>query len=204
MIVEPVTPQRPMDDVRPRATVTLWPVFTYRLIFDWLLGFVTWMVLFLILNLSHLPGAVQALSLLAGAVVWAGSWLRSSIQFTADELVVTSMFRPHHVPWSRVASVSLSDITDDDGERVTGRRLGVRYRRDAEPPAEPVPAVFGEFRAWNRRHYRTMSLPVLFPPSVDEFDYVPAEPRTWFGRYVNRQREMIRAEFAARGHSLPG
>jgi hypothetical protein len=193
-----------MGDVRPRATVTVWPIVTYLLIFDWLLGFLVWLVLFLVFSLNRLPGAVQALSLLAGAVVWVGTWLRSSIRFTAEDLVVTWMFRPHRVPWSRVASVSRVDVSDDDTERVTGRRLSVRYRRDAEPPTEPVPAVFGDFRAWNRRYYRIISLPVLFPPSLDEFDYIPREPRTWLGRHVNRQRDLIRAEFAARGYSLPG
>jgi hypothetical protein len=203
MIVEPVLPPRPTSDVRPRSAVTLWPLLTYLLIFDWLFGFVVWIVLFLIFNLTGLPAAVQALSLVAGAAVWIGSWLRTSIRFTADDLVVISMLRPRSVPWSRVAGVSLSDMADDDTGRVTGRRLSVRYRRDAEPPAEPMPTVSGEWRAWDRRHFRTMSLPVLFPPSLDEIDYIPSEPRTWIGRRGNRQREIIRAEFAARGYSLP-
>jgi hypothetical protein len=33
--------------------------------------------------------------------------------------------------------------------------------------------------------------------------YVPREPRTWLGRRGNRQRAAIRAEFAARGYTLP-
>ncbi len=45
---------------------------------------------------------------------------------------------------------------------------------------------------------------MFFPPPEDPFGYVPREPRTWLGRYTNRQRETIRAEFAARGHELPG
>jgi hypothetical protein len=44
-----------MDDVRPRAPVTLRPIFTYLMIFDALLGFLTWLFLFLILNLSGVP-----------------------------------------------------------------------------------------------------------------------------------------------------
>jgi hypothetical protein len=66
-----------------------------------------------------------------------------------------------------------------------------------------MPTVFGQYREWARRHFRTLNLPILFPPSRDELDYIPRAPRTWFGRRANRQREAIRAEFAARGYSLP-
>ena len=92
---------------------------------------------------------------------------------------------------------------DSDTDRVTGRRVDVRYRRDAEPPVEPMPTVFGEWRIWNRTYFRSLTLPVFFPPPTDPFGYVPREPRTWLGRYTNRQRVTIRAEFAARGHELP-
>ena len=85
MTVEPAPPQRSMDDVRPRVTVTLWPLLTYLVIFDWLLGFVSGMVLFLIGNLAGAPKAVQAAAMLAGIVVWIGSWRRTSIEFTAGE-----------------------------------------------------------------------------------------------------------------------
>jgi hypothetical protein len=192
-----------MDDGGLRATVTLWPILTYLLIFAGLLGFVTWLVLFLIFNLNGLPGVLQGLTLLAGAAAGAGLWLRNSIQFTADDLVVTAFFWPRRVPWSRVQNVSLVDVSDDDTGRLTGRRLTVRYRRDAEPPSDPMPTVFGEYRVWARRRYRTLSLPVQFPPSPDEFGYVPREPRTWVGRYASRQRDIIRAEFADRGYALP-
>jgi hypothetical protein len=83
-----------------------------------------------------------------------------------------------------------------------GLRAGPEIASGAEPPAEPMPTVFGQWRAWDRRHFRTLNLPILFPPGLDELDYVPRQPRTWFGRRAERQRAAIRAEFAARGYSL--
>ena len=78
--------------------VTVWPLFTYLLIFDWLFGFVTGMVLFVICNLAGAPTGVQAAGMLVGAVVWIATWLRTSIQFTADDLVVTMLLRPTASP----------------------------------------------------------------------------------------------------------
>ena len=120
-----------------------------------------------------------------------------------DELMVTRLIAPHYVPWYQVTGVSLYDMWDSDTDRVTNRRVDIRYRRDAEPPVEPMPTVFGEWRIWNRTYFRSLALPVLFPPGLDEIDYVPREPRTWLGRYTSRQRQTIRAEFAARGYELP-
>lgn len=184
--------------------MTLRPLFTYLMIFDLIIGFLWGMLFFLITNLAGAPTAVQAAAMLSGIVVWLCSWWRTAITFTPAELVVTRLIAPHHVPWYRVTHVSLYDMWDGDTDRVTGRRVDVRYRRDAEPPVEPMPTVFGEWRIWNRRYFRSLALPVFFPPPEDPFDYVPREPRTWLGHYTNRQRETIRAEFAARGHELPG
>lgn len=155
--------------------MTLRPIFTYLMIFDALLGFLTWMFLFLVLKLSGVPESWQLISLPAGLVAGIWLWLRNAIQFTDHDVSVTVFFGPHRIPWSRVTSVSLYDIADDGTERVTGRRVTVRYHRGAEPPAEPMPTVFGEYRAWGRRHFRTLNLPILFPPSRDELDYIPRE-----------------------------
>jgi len=87
---------------------------------------------------------------------------------------------------------------------VTSRRVHVSYRRDPSTPTGPVPATLGEFRPWTRRHFRTVSLPLAFPPPVDSSDSRPPRaPRTWFGRHADRQRQIIRREFAARGYTLP-
>ena len=210
MKVEPVLPQPPMDDAGPpfdnggpRPTVTLRPLFTYLMIFDLIIGFLWGMLLFLVTNLAGAPTAVQAAAMLSGIVVWLWSWWRSTIRFTPDELQVTRLIAPHHVPWYRVTNVSLYDMWDSDTDRVTGRRVDVRYRRGAEPPVEPMPTVFGDWRIWNRRYFRSLALPVFFPPPEDPFGYVARAPRTWFGRYINRQRATIRAEFATRGYQLP-
>jgi hypothetical protein len=191
------------DDGGARPTVTLRPLFTYLVIFDLIIGFVWGMVLFLITNLAGAPRAVQAAAMLSGIVVWLWSWWRTAIRFTPAELTVTRLIAPHHVPWCRVTQVSLDDMWDSDTDRVTGRRVDVRYRREAEPPAEPMPTVFGEWRSWNRKYFRSLALPVFFPPAADPFGDVAREPRTWLGRYTNRQRAAIRAEFAARGYQLP-
>jgi hypothetical protein len=208
--VEPVLPQPPMDDAglpldngEPRPTVTLRPLFTYLMIFDLLIGFLWGMLLFLVTNLAGAPKAVQAAAMLSGIVVWLWSWWRTTIRFTPDELLVTRLIAPHHVPWYRVTNVSLYDMFDSDTDRVTGRRVDVRYRRGAEPPVEPMPTVFGDWRVWNRRYFRSLALPVFFPPGLDDIDYVPREPRTRLGRYTRRQRQTIRTEFAARGYELP-
>lgn len=137
-------------------------------------------------------------------MVWIASWLRTSIQFTADDLVVTMLLRPRRIPWAHVAGVTLLDMWDADSDRVTHRRLDVRYRRDPSTPTGPVPTVFGEYRAWARIHFRTLSLPLTFPPAADSMDsYMARTPRTWIGRHANRQRQIIRREFAARDYPLP-
>jgi hypothetical protein len=66
-----------------------------------------------------------------------------------------------------------------------------------------MPTVFGDWRVWNRKYFRSLALPVFFPPGLDDIDYVPREPRTRLGRYTRRQRQTIRTGFAARGYELP-
>lgn len=186
--------------------MTVWPLFTYLLNFDGLLGFLTGAALFGICNLAGAPVGVQTVGALTGGVVWIASWLRTSIKFTADDLVVTMLLRPCRIPWARVERVTMLGMCEDDADsdRVTRRRLEIRYRRDASTSADPVPAVFSEYRAWAQIHVRTLSLPLTFPPAADSMDSNAARaPRTWMGRHANRQREVIRREFAARGYSFP-
>jgi hypothetical protein len=113
---------------------------------------------------------------------------------------------PRRVPWARVSSVTFSNLHEDDARpvEVTSRRVHVSYRRDPSTPAGPVPATLGEFRPSARRHFRTVSLPLAFPPPADSSDSRPPRgPRTWFGRHADRQRQIIRLEFAAQGYPLP-
>ena len=188
--------------------MTVWPLFTFLLNFDGILGLFSGAVLLGICGGAGAPTGVQvAVGVLAGAAVWIASWLRTSIKFAADDLVVTVLLWPRRVSWARVSSVTFVDTyADDDASpsRVTVRRIHVRYRRDLSTPTGPVPTTLGEYRPWARLHYREVTLPLTFRPAADPLDSRPARaPRTWFGRHADRQRQIIRREFAARGFSLP-
>ena len=180
---------------------------TYLLNFDGILGLFSGSVLLGICGIAGAPAAVQvAVGLLAGAAVWVASWLRTSIQFAADDLVVTVLLRPRRISWARVSSVTFVDTYEDDARasQATARRIHVRYRRDLTIPTGPVPTTLGEYRPWARTHFRELTLPLAFRPAADPLDSGPARaPRTWFGRHAERQRQVIRREFAARGFSLP-
>ena len=134
-------------------------------------------------------------------------WPLFTIKFGVDDLAVTVLLWRRRVSWARVSSVTFVDTyADDDARppRVTVRRIQVRYRRDLSTPTGPVPATLGEYRPWARMHYRSLTLPLTFRPAVDPSDSQPARaPRTWFGRHAERQRQIIRREFAARGFALP-
>jgi hypothetical protein len=187
--------------------VTVWPLFTFLLNFDGLLGLLSGAVLLGICSFAGAAAGVQvAVGVLAGAAVWIASWLRTSIQFTRDDLVVTVLLWPRRIPWARVSSVTFVSAHEDDARpaQVTARRVHVSYRRDLSAPTGPVPTTLGEYRPWARLHFRTLTLPLAFPPAVGAVDSGPARaPRTWFGRHADRQRQLIRREFAGRGYSLP-
>jgi hypothetical protein len=144
-------------------------------------------------------------ALLVGAVLAVASWLRTSIQFTASDLAVTMLLWPRRIPWAHVDSVTLQDNYDSDTGDVTYRRVLIRYRRDPGSPLPPMPTVFGEYRIWARTHFRQVSLPLFFPVSAGQSTpgAGPRKPRTWIGRRADRQREIIREEFAVRGYPLP-
>lgn len=205
--MDPVLSGNPVDDIAPRAAVTLRPLVTYLIIFDLTFGFLAGMVLLLICGLLGAPAAVLVAALLVGAVVAVTSWLRTSIQFTADDLAFTMLLWPRRIPWTHVASVTLQDNYDSDAdpEEVTHRRALIRYRRDPGSPLPPMPTVFGEHRIWARTHFLPMSLPLFFRVPADQLTSGagPRRPRTWIGRRADRQREILREEFAARGYPLP-
>jgi hypothetical protein len=202
--VEPAVPRSPVDDITPRTAVTIWPLVTYLIVFNWLVGFLAGMAFFTICALAGaLSAAVTLASLLVGVAVWAAGWLRTSIQFTPGDLVLTMLLRRRRIPWTRIHAVTLQDVWDHETGQVTNQRVNVRYRRDPQTPLGPVPTILGEYRAWARAHFRTVNLPLLFPPANDSAGSSrPRRPRTWIGRRSSRQREIIRQEFAARGYSL--
>ena len=213
-IVEPARPRWPVDDVDPRVSVTVWPLITLLLILDCVLGAVSGAVLLGVCAGAGASAGIQAaVGTLGGLAVWIASWLRTSIRFTADELVVTMLLRPRRIAWARVSSVTFVDsYTDDDRPHRTppARRVQVRYRRDLSTPTGPVPTTLGEYRPWARMHYRTLTLPLAFPPpgrsadpGRDSVCLPPRAPRTWFGRHASRRQQVVRHEFAARGYALP-
>jgi hypothetical protein len=52
---------------------------------------------------------------------------------------------------------------------------------------------------------RRLTLPLFFrvPENQVTSEAGPRRPLTWIGRRADRQREIIREEFAARGYPLP-
>lgn len=206
--MDPVSSGNPVHDIAPRAAVTLRPLVTYLIVFDLTFGFLAGWVLLLICLLLGAPApVVVVVAALVGAAVAVTSWLRTSIQFTADDLAFTMLLWPRRIPWADVRRVTLQDNYDSDAdpEEVTHRRVLIRYRRDPGSPVPPAPSVFGEFRIWERTHFRLMSLPLFFRVPEDQFTpgAGPRRPRTWIGRRADRQGEIIREEFAARGYPLP-
>jgi hypothetical protein len=203
--VDPVLPGNPVDDIAPRAALTLRPLVTYLIIFNVIIGFIIGMVLLAISGSLGAPAGVLVAALLVGAVVAVASWLRTSIQFTAGDLAVTMLLGPRRIPWARVNRVTLEDIHDSDSGEVTHRRAVVTYRRDPGSPLPPMPTVLGEYRTWALAHFRRVSLPLFFPVPADQ--PTPGagtrQRRTWIGRRADRQRQIIREEFAARGYPLP-
>jgi hypothetical protein len=170
--VDPVLSGHPVQDIAPRAAVTLRPLVTYLIIFDLTFGFLAGWVLLLICLLLGAPApVVVVVAAVAGAAVAVTSWLRTSIQFTADDLAFTMLLWPRRILWADVRRVTLQDNydTDADPEEVTHRRVLIRYRRDPGSPVPPVPSVFGEFRIWERTHFRLMSLPLFFRVPEDQF-----------------------------------
>jgi hypothetical protein len=120
--------------------VTLRPIVTYLIVFDLTFGFLAGWVLLLICLLLGAPAAVVVVAALVGAAVAVTSWLRTSIQFTADDLAFTMLLWPRRIPWADVRRVTWQDNYDSDAdpEAVTHRRVLIRYRRD---PGSPVPPV---------------------------------------------------------------
>jgi hypothetical protein len=203
--VDPALP-RPGTGSPARATVTLRPLVTHVIVFDFLIGFSAGMTLFVICLSLGTPTGVSAAALLAGVVVWVASWLRTSIQFTASHLVVTMLLRPYRIPWAHIHDVSLREVYDHENGEAVNQRVQIRYRRDPGSQLDPVPSTLGEYRTWARTNFRKVSLPLLFPLPESESSRMsgPRKPRTSIGRRADRQRAIIREEFAARGYPLPG
>lgn len=175
-------PRLSIDTDPAPASVTICPLVTYLIVFDFIVGFFAGLIALVICDVAGAPTVVIAgAALLSGAVVWAASWLRTSIRFTADQLVFTGLLRAHRIPWDQVLRVTLQAMYEHDTDEVTQQRLEIRYSRG------------------NR--FGLVTLPLLFPPDGPS---PGVSARGWPHRRADRQRQIIRQELAAHGHPLPG
>src|SRR5436305_7635243 len=82
-----------------------------------------------------LPAAAcWAIALVGAAAIWLKLRGRPSVSFTANELVVESLFGRRRVPWTAVRSVEFRDVTNSETDEVVYRRISVWYLRDPDRP----------------------------------------------------------------------
>ncbi len=127
--------------------------------------------------------------------------LTGAIVFTDDALIVKSLLGRRRVPWGTVRSVTFDEITDSDTDAVVRQVIVVRYRRYPDQPLPEMPTRFGEFREWNRAHFRSVRLPLPFPPLQTE-DNRREKRSSRLARRRERMRAILLRELAARGYDL--
>jgi hypothetical protein len=144
---------------------------------------------------------VPALGVFAG--VWLGggallttlSWRITTLRFEADHIVIT---RPtgwrRRIPWEHVQSVRAENTTNEDGD-VTIRWLTLEVLRKPDVPVPDMPTVIGEFRTWQRQHFRTVRLGVALPAK-------PVDARGRLARTRLRTRQQVLQELESRGLTL--
>ncbi len=146
-----------------------------------------------------LPVAVKALAFGAtfAGLTWL-SWLRTSVRFEPDQVVITRLLLPdQRIPWSRVHQSHIDTVHDDDGDQVLYRHARLTLLRRPGVPPDPMPSTPREHRRWRERTYRDISVLVRFPNSPNA-----APPRGRFAEVIERNRDIVRSEFAAHGHPL--
>jgi hypothetical protein len=139
---------------------------------------------------------------LAFAAIFAGltwlSWLRTSVRFESDQVVITRLLRPsQRIPWSRVRQSHIDTIYADDGDQVLYRHAQLALLRKPGAAPDPMPATPREYRRWRDKTYRDVSVLVRFPNSP-----AAAPPKGRFAEVILRNRDIVRSEFAAHGHPL--
>lgn len=153
--------------------------------------------------LAHtIPAAASwAIAVLGTAALWLLLSLRPSVSLTPDALIVESMLGRRRIPWSTIRSIEFDDVTDSDTDAVVHRVIAVRYRRDPDQPLPDMPTRLSEFREWNKAHFRTVRLPLPFPPPQPD-DARRDKPTSRLARRRDRMRAILLRELAAHGHDL--
>ncbi len=146
-----------------------------------------------------LPVVVTALvfAALLAAFTWL-SWLRTSVRFEPDQVVITRLLRPNQrIPWSRVRQSQIDTVYADGRDQILYRHAQLAMLRDPDRPPRPMPTTPREYRRWREKTYREVSVLVRFPNSPDA-----APPSGRFADVIARNRDIVRSEFAAHGHPL--
>jgi hypothetical protein len=129
------------------------------------------------------------------ALLAALSWRITTLRFEADQFVVT---RPtgwrRRIPWEHVQSVRAENSTNEDGD-VTMGWLTLEVLRNPDVPVPDMPTVIGEFRTWQRQHFRTVRLGVPLPAKQ-------VDARGRFARMRLRTRQQVLQELESRGLTL--
>jgi hypothetical protein len=152
---------------------------------------------------NTIPAAASwAIAVLGTAALWFALSVRPAIGFTTDALIVESMFARRRVAWSAISSVTFEDVTDSDTDEVLHRLIVVRYRRYPDQPLPDMPTRFGDFREWSRAHFRTVRLPLPFPPQQASDDARRDSRASRLARHRDRMRAIVLRELGARGYDL--
>ncbi|HEX4224052.1 MAG TPA: hypothetical protein VHZ97_16910 [Pseudonocardiaceae bacterium] len=120
----------------------------------------------------------------------------SALEAFAFVVVITRLLR-QRIPWSRVRQSHIDTGYDDGGDEVLYRYVRLALLRNPDRPYDPMPSTLPEYRHWRQQTYRDVSVLVRFPNSTQA-----APPKGRFAEVIRRNRDIVRAEFAAHGFPL--
>jgi hypothetical protein len=141
--------------------------------------------------------SVPAFAAILAAFTWL-SWVRTSVRFEPDQVVITRLLRLNQrIPWSRVRQSQIDTVWANGRDQILYRHAQLAVLRDPDAPPGPIPTTPREYRRWREKTYRDVSVLVRFPNSPDA-----APPQGRFAEVIERNRDIVRSEFAAHGHPL--